>query len=163
MKYSLVSTRFGWLVLVGSSAGLYSLNMPKTSPEMALDDIGQIIEGAIEDDRVFGDLPRRLKLYFDGEKVVFNDKLDLDGATVFQQAVWRATRAIPYGETRSYGWVAGQIDNPRACRAVGNALGRNRLPIIVPCHRVIAGDGGLGGFGNDLPLKKRLLDLEANP
>lgn len=162
MKYSLVSTRFGWSVLVGSGAGLYSLTLPKRSPEMALDDIGQAVEGAIEDDHAFGDLPHRLKRYFDGERVVFNDRLDLAGATAFQQAVWEATRAIPYGETRSYGWVAGQIDNPRACRAVGNALGRNRIPIIIPCHRVITGDGGLGGFGDDLPLKERLLELEVS-
>src|SRR4030042_6059261 len=120
MQYSLVSTRFGLLVLVGSRAGLYSLTLPKSSPEMALDDIGQVVEGAIEDDHFFRDLPHRLKRYYDGEKVIFNDKLDLDGAPVFQQAVWRATRAIPYGETRSYGWVAGQIEKPRACRAVGN-------------------------------------------
>ncbi|MBM3156862.1 MAG: methylated-DNA--[protein]-cysteine S-methyltransferase [Chloroflexi bacterium] len=162
MNYILVSTRFGWSVLVGSRAGLYSLTMPKPSPEMALDDVGRAIEGAVEDDRVFGDLPGRLKRYFNGERVVFNDRLDLSGTTAFQQAVWKATRTIPCGETRSYGWVAGRIDNPRACRAVGNALGRNRLPIVVPCHRVIAGDGSLGGFGNDLPLKKRLIELEAN-
>jgi len=74
--------------------------------------------------------------------------------------VWQATRLIPYGETRSYLWVAVQIGKPGAARAVGQALGRNPLPVIVPCHRVIAADGGLGGFTGGLEMKRRLLELE---
>jgi len=92
----------------------------------------------------------------------FPDRLDLSGATPFQRMVWEATRLIPYGETRSYAWVAGQVNKPGAARAVGQALGRNPLPIIIPCHRVIRGDGSLGGFSNGLEVKERLLHLE-NP
>ena len=69
-------------------------------------------------------------------------------------------RTIPYGETRSYGWVASHLGLPKAARAVGQALGRNPLPIIIPCHRVISSDGGLGGFGGGLGLKESLLRLE---
>ena len=162
MKYVLVKTAFGWLAVTGSEKGLHSLIMAQPTHEAALTKVRRVDRDAMKDDRAFGDLPERLKGYFDGEKVIFDDKLDLDGATEFQRNVWEATRAIPHGETRSYAWVARKIGNPRACRAVGNALGRNRLSIIIPCHRVISSDGGLGGFGNDLPLKKRLLELEAN-
>jgi len=76
--------------------------------------------------------------------------------------VWQATRLIPYGETRSYLWVAVQIGKPGAARAVGQALGRNPLPVIIPCHRVIASDGGLGGFTGGLVMKRRLLELETS-
>ena len=69
--------------------------------------------------------------------------------------------SIPYGETRSYSQLAAQIGNPKAVRAVGNALGRNPLPIIIPCHRVLAKGGGLGGFGGGIEMKKRLLKLES--
>ena len=102
----------------------------------------------------------QLRRYAAGERVIFRAALDWSGRTPFQQAVWQATQDIPYGETRSYGWVAQQIGRPRAARAVGQALGANPTPIIVPCHRVIAADGGLGGFGGNLDMKRRLLALE---
>ena len=108
----------------------------------------------------FEELIRRLKAYFDGKKVAFHEELDFK-ATPFQREVWRKTSLIPYGETRSYSWVAEQIGNPRAVRAVGQALSRNPLPIIVPCHRVVASNGALCGFRGGLKMKKRLLSLEA--
>jgi methylated-DNA-[protein]-cysteine S-methyltransferase len=85
--------------------------------------------------------------------------LDLAG-TGFQQRVWRALLAIPYGETRTYREIATAIEAPTAVRAVGAANGANPLPIIVPCHRVIGSSGKLVGYGGGLPLKKRLLELE---
>ena len=87
------------------------------------------------------------------------DKLDLDNATAFQRRVWRATQTIPYGQTRSYAWVADQI-NCNSARAIGQALSKNPIPIIIPCHRVIKSDGSLGGFSAGLGLKEVLLDLE---
>ncbi len=104
---------------------------------------------------------KRLRAYFTGRKVEFPDTLDLSVATDFQREVWDATRLIPYGETRSYTWVAEQIKKPRAVRAVGQALGRNPLPVIVPCHRVLTSNGGLGGFSGGLEMKRFLLRLEA--
>ncbi len=80
--------------------------------------------------------------------------------TRFQKAVWRATAGISYGETRSYAWVAKKIGNPRAVRAVGQALGANPVPIIIPCHRVIGSSGKLCGFADGLGMKKMLLELE---
>ncbi|MBN1692717.1 MAG: MGMT family protein [Dehalococcoidales bacterium] len=95
-----------------------------------------------------------------GQRVDFPDKLDLQGATDFQRKVWEATKQIPYGQTRSYEWVAKQVGKPGAARAVGQALGKNPLPVVVPCHRVITCDGKSGGFGGGLAMKKRLLALE---
>ena len=103
----------------------------------------------------------RFKVYCRGQKAAFPDQLDLSRATPFQCQVWEATRLIPYGETRSYAWVASQVKRPEAARAVGQALGRNPLAIIVPCHRVIASDGKLCGFGGGLEMKEHLLHLEA--
>ena len=110
---------------------------------------------------LFDDLMERFKSYLSGHQLTFPDKLDFSGATPFQREVWQATRLIPCGETRSYRWVADQIGNPKAVRAVGQALGSNPLPIIVPCHRVVASDGKLGGFSGGLEMKKLLLCLEA--
>lgn len=110
---------------------------------------------------VFGDLPQRLQRYASGERIVFDERLDFAKATPFQRSVWEAARAIPYGETRTYGWIAQRIGKAEAAHAVGQALKRNPFPIIVPCHRIVGADGGLTGFSAGLELKRRLLDLEA--
>ena len=102
----------------------------------------------------------QLEAYAAGEPVRFTVPLDLPAGTAFQRAVWRTLRKIPRGETRSYAWVARQIGKPQAVRAVGSACGANPVVIVVPCHRVVASDGSLGGFGAGLPLKRRLLALE---
>jgi methylated-DNA-[protein]-cysteine S-methyltransferase len=101
----------------------------------------------------------QLRKYLKGELRRFDCKLDFEG-TPFQKKVWSALAKIPYGQTRSYQEIAKSIGHPKAFRAVGNANGRNSIPLIVPCHRVIESDGGLGGFGHGIKMKKRLLDLE---
>jgi O-6-methylguanine DNA methyltransferase len=98
--------------------------------------------------------------YFSGRLLDFDLPLEFDG-TPFQRTVWRALTKIPYGETRTYGDIAGAIGKPAATRAVGSANGRNNLPIIVPCHRVVAAGGKLGGFSGGIELKKSLLAHEA--
>ncbi|MBC8274276.1 MAG: methylated-DNA--[protein]-cysteine S-methyltransferase [Chloroflexi bacterium] len=112
---------------------------------------------------LFGDLPHRLRRYLEGEPVDFPDKLDLVEATRFQQNVWQVVRTIPYGEARSYGWVANKLGLPKAARGVGQALARNPLPIVIPCHRVIGSNGSLGGFGGGVEIKEFLLRLEQAP
>ena len=107
-----------------------------------------------------GRFARQLQAYAKGQPVKFDCRLDLSAGTTFQQKVWRALRTIPRGETRSYAWVAKKIGQPNATRAVGAACGANPIPIIVPCHRVIASDGSLGGFSCGLAIKRRLLALE---
>jgi methylated-DNA-[protein]-cysteine S-methyltransferase len=102
----------------------------------------------------------QLRAYFAGELRDFDLSLDMQG-TEFQRRVWLELRNIPYGETRSYSFVANAIGAPKAVRAVGAANGRNPIPIVVPCHRVIGAGGALVGYGGGLPLKRFLLDLEA--
>ena len=102
----------------------------------------------------------QLRAYFAGELRDFDLTLDMQG-TEFQKRVWRELLKIPYGETRSYSFVANTIGAPKAVRAVGAANGRNPIPIVVPCHRVIGAGGSLVGYGGGLPLKRFLLDLEA--
>jgi methylated-DNA-[protein]-cysteine S-methyltransferase len=97
--------------------------------------------------------------YLEGKRSVFDLELDPRG-TDFQLRVWNALREIPYGETRSYAQIAKQLGQPRAVRAVGTANGANPLSLVVPCHRVIASGGKLGGYGGGLELKARLLAME---
>lgn len=107
------------------------------------------------------DLIQKLHSYLDGEAVSFVDyPLDLGGLSSFTRKVLAACRQIPYGEVRSYGQLALQVGSPRACRAVGQVMARNPLPLVVPCHRVVGARGSLGGFGGGLELKRRLLTLE---
>jgi methylated-DNA-[protein]-cysteine S-methyltransferase len=105
-------------------------------------------------------LARQLRQYATGKSVRWSVPVDLSSGTGFQQKVWRALGQIPRGQTRSYRWVAQKIGKPKAARAVGAACGANPVPVIVPCHRVVAGDGSLGGFGGGLPMKRQLLALE---
>ncbi len=161
IRHAVADTKLGWIGMVSSEKGLTFITLPEASRKAALSKIKGFISNSVEDASAFGDLPSRLQHYFAGNKVNFPDRLDLSGATAFQQVIWNLTRAIPYGETRSYAWVARLGGSPSASRAVGGALARNRLPIIVPCHRVVASDGGLGGFSGGKELKKQLLDLEA--
>jgi O-6-methylguanine DNA methyltransferase len=102
---------------------------------------------------------RELEEYFAGERREFTFALDLRG-TDFQKACWRALLAIPYGETRSYGDIARAVGRPQGFRAVGMANNRNPIAIVVPCHRVIASNGTLCGYGGGLEVKRRLLELE---
>jgi len=98
--------------------------------------------------------------FFAGQRAFFTVPVDLGGLPSFQGKVLRATARIPFGESRSYGWLANRIGHPRAARAVGTALGRNPVPFIVPCHRVVRDDGSPGGYGLGLPMKRSLLILE---
>jgi len=98
--------------------------------------------------------------YFAGKRKIFDLPLLPEGGTPFQQTVWKQLQEIPYGKTISYAQLAQAIGNPKACRAVGSANGKNPISIIIPCHRVIASDGGLGGYASGLVVKKMLLDLE---
>ncbi len=98
--------------------------------------------------------------YFRGEKARVQADVDLSGYTDFQRSVWAGTRDIPYGSVKSYGWLAARIGRPKAARAVGAALGKNPVPIVVPCHRVVGADGSLTGFGCGLEWKRALLGLE---
>ena len=158
LYYAIFKTRAGWVGILGSPTGLRRTTLPLPSKEDALTELA--IQDARHDNRFFQDLIQRFKHYYSGQHVTFPDRLDVEKATSFQRAVWQAARKIPYGETRRYAWIATKTGKPGAARAAGQALGRNPLPIIVPCHRVIYSNGNLGGFTGGLAVKKRLLVLE---
>ncbi len=114
-----------------------------------------------QDKAPFAETIRQLQAYFRAELKEFDLPLALEG-TEFQIRVWESLRAIPFGETISYGQLAQRIGSPKAVRAVGLANGSNPIPIIVPCHRVIGSNGKLTGYGGGLPLKEKLLALESH-
>ncbi len=147
----------GWIGIIASAKGLLGTTLPQRSAQEARRLLGDSINQATWSPHSFSDLVERLKAYFSGHKVAFPDELDLAGATPFEREVWETTRLIPYGETRSYRWVAEHNRRPGAARAVGQALGRNPLPILVPCHRVVASNGRLCGFRGGLEMKRYLL------
>ncbi|GHU26709.1 hypothetical protein FACS1894152_1870 [Bacilli bacterium] len=104
---------------------------------------------------------RQLDEYFSKKRKGFDVQISILNGTDFQRKVWNALQNIPYGKTKTYGQIAGEIGNKKACRAVGMANNKNPIAIIIPCHRVIGGDGKLVGYAAGLELKKKLLDLEA--
>jgi methylated-DNA-[protein]-cysteine S-methyltransferase len=159
LKYTTFNTDMGWVGILGSVRGLLRTTLPQPSAGEVQQLLGDINDSTWSP-HLFQDLMERLRLYFRGHKITFSDELDLSRATAFQREVWGITRLIPYGETRSYAWVADQIKKPLATRAVGQALGSNPLPIIVPCHRIVANDSRLGGYSGGLDLKNYLLNLE---
>ncbi len=162
LSYTIVNTDMGWIGILSSANGLLGTTLPQRSAQEACQLLGARVNQATCSPHRLDDLMERLKAYLSGHRITFPDKLDPSQGTRFQREVWEETRLIPYGETRSYAWVAEQIKNPRAMRAVGQALGKNPIPIIVPCHRVVASGGKLGGFGGGLKMKKDLLSLEAS-
>ena len=159
MSAAVFETAAGWMGIRASAAGLTCVVLPCETRRAAIEEMAET-PADVPEDR-FTDLIARFRAYFTGEKVAFPDPIDIADATQFRQAVWRAARRVPYGETRSYGWLAAAAGKPGGARAAGQAIGANQLAIIVPCHRVIASDGSLGGFYGGLKLKKFLLDIEA--
>jgi methylated-DNA-[protein]-cysteine S-methyltransferase len=161
LKYLIFNTDRGWVGVLGSNSGLLRTTLPQPSAQEAEQLLGDSVKDAARSENFFHDLMERLRSYFAGQRAIFTDELDLSPATVFQREVWQLTRLIPYGETRSYSWVAEQLGKAWAARAVGQALARNPLPIIVPCHRVVASDGRLGGYSGGEEMKRYLLHREA--
>jgi methylated-DNA-[protein]-cysteine S-methyltransferase len=105
-------------------------------------------------------LKNELGQFFDTGRSSFSCKTDFMEGTDFEKKVWNALKQVPYGETRSYKWMADRVGSPRAYRAVGQALAKNPIPIIFPCHRIIESDGSIGGYSSGEQVKRRLLDIE---
>ena len=105
----------------------------------------------------------QLQAYFAGQLIRFDVPLDLSAGTLFQQSVWQALLTVPASQTQSYGHLAKQLNNPKAVRAVGSAVGRNPVTIIVPCHRILGAGGQLTGYAGGLWRKQALLKLEGHP
>jgi len=108
----------------------------------------------------FTSISTELKEYAMGIRKSFSVPVDFLSGTLFERKVWKVLQEIPYGQCNSYQWVAIKLGNPGAVRAIGNAVGKNPVPILIPCHRVIRKDGTLGGFSSGLHIKRALLEIE---
>ena len=143
----------GILTLTASGAGLTGVHFPEEPPALA---------GSRARPGLLAAARRQLDEYFAGERRAFDLPLDLDAGTDFQRSVWRAVATIPHGATVTYGELARRSGRPGHARAAGGANARNPLPVIVPCHRVVGGDGALTGYAGGLDRKRLLLELEGS-
>lgn len=161
VKYHIWELPSGWIGLVSGGRGLRRAALKPTAAEV-WEDLGDDADAAVHDPDAFREVVDRLVRYSGGELSALDEiELDMEGAPPFFRAAWRACRRIPPGETRSYRWLAAEAGNPLALRAAGQAMARNRFSLIVPCHRVIASDGTLGGYGGGgLGVKAQLLRME---
>ena len=147
-----MSSPVGKLTLVASSKGLVAIDVRNNAKRV-------VTAKDVSAQGILIETKKQLEQYCAGKRATFDVALDLVG-TEFQLQAWRALCRIPFGKTISYGQQAKNIKNPKAFRAVGSANGKNPIPIIVPCHRVVASDGSLGGYSLGLKMKKQLLALE---
>lgn len=151
--YADLPSPVGNLRIVASPKGLRELHASAKPPPAPA--------GAVRDAAATTRYAGALQRYFAGDvRALDNIPLDVVSGTPFQRQVWDALRTIPYGETRSYAWLAGAVGKPGAARAVGQANGANPVAIVVPCHRVVAADGGIGGYAGGIGMKRSLLALE---
>lgn len=153
MTHTFIDSPIGTLTLVREDAGLTGVYMPEHKPAPDEARFGG------RDDRAFGDAVQQFGEYWAGERASFDLPMAPVG-TDFQLRVWDALVSIPFGETRTYGWIAEQIRQPTAVRAVGLANSRNPLSIIVPCHRVVGANGALTGYAGGIDRKRFLLEHE---
>lgn len=153
IHYCRFDTPIGPLTVAASDAGLHAIEFPQNRHPQRRIGWMPLEHPLLREAR------RQLEEYFDGERQTFDLPLAPRG-TPFQREVWLALAGIPYGATISYAQLATRVGRPAAMRAVGAANGRNPLPIVLPCHRVIGADGSLTGFGGGLPTKQFLLQLE---
>ena len=164
LELAAFETNRGWVGVAWSAQGIVGATLFRTTREQALADLGEAWpEARLSDADRLPELGEQLRRYAEGEPVNLAElPFDLSHKTPFQQAVLRAILAIPPGQTWSYAEVARAVGKPRAARAVGQVLAHNPIPLFIPCHRVIASDGSLGGFGapGGLALKQALLELE---
>jgi len=153
---TLCRTKLGWVYLERTAKGLSRVDLPaKAKPPRPAGRDATFME-----DSLLAKASELIRRYCKGHVVTFDLPLDLGGVPPAMRELLAAARRIPYGQTRSYSWVAGRAGRPRAARAAGQAMARNPLPLVIPCHRVIGADGSLVGYGGGLTLKRRLLKLE---
>lgn len=154
-------TPMGPVLVVASETGLVASTLPGCAWPADLERVAARHPGdeLVESEDHLGPYLDALDAYFDGTPIPDDLPMDIGGAP-FQAAAWEAMRAIPHGQIITYAELAERAGSPRASRASGSACGANPVPLFVPCHRVVASSGGLGGFGGGLEMKKALLRLE---
>ncbi len=159
MKYTLLETRLGWAGIGIENGAISAIELP-TSRQAAKEAMARLGADEPADEAEAAPLVDLVRRAAEGEEVAANGHVRLSGGTPFQRSVWEAMRSIPHGDTISYAELANRVGRPGAARAVGQAVGANPVPLLIPCHRVVASDGGLGGFGGGLPMKRALLRQE---
>jgi methylated-DNA-[protein]-cysteine S-methyltransferase len=155
-------SRWGWMGVSETTKGIVGVVLPKASRRAVLSEM-QLSEADLRKGRRSSRLrvaQAQLTSYLAGARRSFDLPLDLSQGTSFQRKVWQTLRRISYGRLRSYQWVALRVGGSQYARAVGNAVGTNPMPIVIPCHRIVAQDASLGGFSGGLPTKRNLLRLE---
>jgi methylated-DNA-[protein]-cysteine S-methyltransferase len=160
MKYALIKYHLGTVLLFAKNDHLSVLDISQDSIEKIRSSLTKKYPDAVETPEDFREIATQLHHYFRGEPISFTIPVDLTGLTSFTERVLIEVSKIPYGHTRSYGDIAKGLGYHGGARAIGQAVGRNPLPIVIPCHRVIQGSGALGGFSMGLELKEKLLALE---
>jgi len=160
VAYDVVDSPIGPLLLAVTERGLCRLSFD-ADPDADLDDLARHHgRRVLRAPKRLDDPRRQLEEYFEGEREVFELPADLTGVPAFQTHVLEELARVPYGQVTTYGALARTIGNPRAARAVGGALNRNPVPIVLPCHRVVGSTGSLVGYGGGLDRKRALLQLE---
>jgi methylated-DNA-[protein]-cysteine S-methyltransferase len=150
----------GYIVIVTRNGKIISLDVKGEGMYEARKMVSKLYPDATESFTPFKTIRTLLDRYLQGREVDFEIEVDISHLGTFTQKVLNELRKIPYGETRTYGWLAKKAGKPGAARAVGQALKRNPIPIIIPCHRVIRDNGTIGGFSMGINIKERLLALE---
>jgi methylated-DNA-[protein]-cysteine S-methyltransferase len=160
--FILFRTKLGWMGLVGGENGVQRIYLPEPTPEDLRRRIRKEFPESREGAPSLEQAKEEILEYLEGRRTRFGMDLDLSSATPFQRKVYQVMLAIPFGRVHTYRWLAERIGNPKGLRAVGNANGRNRWPLVVPCHRIVGSDGRLTGFSapGGLDLKAELLRLE---
>lgn len=155
-------SRFGTTRVAATDRGLARVSWKDEGDGAFVEDLEDGFPGApvVPDPEGLGEVERQLSEYFTGDRDAFDLPVDLEQVSDFDRRVLRAAAGLDFGEVAAYGELARRIGRPRAARAVGGALGRNPVPVVVPCHRIVRSDGGLGGYGSGIEYKERLLRIE---
>ncbi len=163
--YTIFRVKPGWMGLVGNEKGVQRVFLPGLEKGELRRHLLRKFPESQEGVGVLSKAKKEFIEYFSGRRVRFHVSVDFSGATSFQKKVYKAMSKIPFGQVRTYRWLAQKIGNPRALRAVGGANAKNPWPLVVPCHRVVGSDGRLTGFSapGGLSLKTYLLKLEGMP
>lgn len=164
MRYDIFETELGWVAAVMGNGGVLRMSLPEPGIERAYDHVRPEIEGAELDPDALAGVRESVRAYCAGAYVDLSQvPVDMTSMSPFFRRAREACRTIPSGQTRTYAWLAEQAGNVRAARGAGQAMAKNPVALLVPCHRVIGSDGELHGFGGGvgLPLKARLLKMES--
>lgn len=161
-RYGVMPSPIGDLLIAASADGICEISFGRSGKERFLDTLRRRGYRPVADQQAIETAASQLREYFSGRRHIFDLDVDLSGVTPFTRDVLNAAAEVPFGHLVTYRDIARSIGKPNATRAVGNALGRNPIPVIVPCHRIVRSDHSIGGYTGGLDIKERLLSLEGS-